>query len=68
MVTFYPTLPRPTLQSVLIRANKDFTIDIFSKNLHGTDIALACPDGHCVEIEPWRKPTSNRYCLPIHGM
>lgn len=57
-----------SLQPILVWANKDFTIDTFSQNLHGIDIAIACPNRHYVEIEPWCKPTNNHHRLTIHGM
>jgi dUTPase len=61
--------PRATHQkSFLLRAQVDITIQPHTQQIHATQLAMACPTAHYIEIQPWKQLTKTRQCLVAHGI
>lgn len=62
-------LPTPmSTLSVLICVTRAITIPPFSQRVHRTNMALACPNKHYMEVQPWRRPKEHCHALVVDGI
>jgi dUTPase len=54
-------------QFFLLRTDCDIIIPPFTQYIHASKLAVACPQGHYIEVQPWQHLTKTRRCLVAHG-